>query len=87
MLERALAELGKSETPITERYIEDFEQAQQERFIGSPSVRVSGEEAVAGIPGQGFGLTCRIYYKADGRISPLPQYHELVSGLERLLVG
>lgn len=85
LLQRALAELGRGDLPVSERYIEDYEQAQQERFLGSPTIRVNDVEAVAGLPGQGYGLTCRIYHRADGRISPLPEFEHLVSGLSALL--
>ena len=87
MLERALAELGTHDLEITERFIEDYEDAQRERFLGSPSIRVSGEEVVRGLDGQGYGLTCRIYHKSDGKISPLPEYEALFSGLSRLLAN
>ena len=87
MLERALEELGVGNVEITERYIEDFEEAQKERFLGSPSIRISDQEAVEGIHGQGYGLTCRIYHKSDGKISPLPEYEVLLSGLGRFLTN
>lgn len=85
LLERALEELGRADLAVSERFIEDYEQAQQERFLGSPTIRVGDVEAVAGLPGQGYGLTCRIYHKADGRISPLPDYAQLLAGLGQLL--
>lgn len=85
LLKRALTQLGRGDLTVTERYIEDYEQAQRERFLGSPSIRVGQAEAVAGLEGQGYGLTCRIYHKPDGRISPLPDYDQLVAGLLQLL--
>ena len=85
LLTRALAELGRADLPVTERFIEDFDDAQVQKFLGSPSIRVDDAEAVSGLPGQGYGLTCRIYHKSDGRISPLPEYADLLAGLQRLL--
>ena len=85
LLTRALDELGRTDLGISERFIEDYEVAQTERFLGSPSIRVDDAEAVSGLPGQGYGLTCRIYHKADGRISPLPEYADLLLGLRQLL--
>lgn len=45
--------------------------AERERFIGSPTIRVDDVDVED--PGDtGFALDCRIYYRADGKISPLP---------------
>ena len=46
-------------------------QAAQERFVGSPTIRIDGVDLQP--PGeQPFGLTCRVYHRRDGRISPIP---------------
>lgn len=82
LLNKALAELEMAETPVTERYIEDYEVAQAECFVGSPSIRVNGREVIEG--GETFGLTCRVYQKPDGRFSPLPEYAQVVEGIRRL---
>ena len=52
------------------REISSEEEADRERFIGSPTIRVDGEdvEDAAGPT----GLACRIYRRPDGRVSPLP---------------
>jgi glutaredoxin len=82
LLQKALAELGLSSLPVTERYIEDYEVAQTEKFVGSPTIRINGEEIIPG--GETYGLTCRVYQKADGRFSPLPEYSALLEGIRRL---
>ena len=82
LLTKALNELGMSHLPIEERYIEDYEVAQAERFAGSPTIRVNGEEVVPA--GDQYGLTCRVYQKRDGRVSPLPQYEDVVENIRRL---
>jgi glutaredoxin len=82
LLHKALAELGMESQPVTERYIEDYEVAQQERFVGSPTIRVNGQEVIPA--GETFGLTCRVYQKADGRFSPLPEYSQVVEGIRKL---
>lgn len=46
-------------------------EATQERFVGSPTIRIDGVDIQP--PGEEpFGLTCRIYHRRDGRISPTP---------------
>lgn len=50
--------------------------AERERFIGSPTIRVEGTDIVD--PGDTpYGLDCRIYYRRDGKVSPLPD-HDVV---------
>ena len=47
--------------------------AERLRFPGSPTIRVNGADVDPGAAdGQPFGLTCRVYRRADGRVSPLP---------------
>ncbi|MEY4618294.1 MAG: hypothetical protein RL101_480 [Actinomycetota bacterium] len=82
LLQKALAELGMDGQPVTERYIEDYEVALQERFVGSPTIRVNDQEVVPA--GETYGLTCRVYQKADGRFSPLPEYSQVVEGIRKL---
>jgi hypothetical protein len=63
--------LGLDTDQIEVREIETDEQALHERFVGSPTIRIDGEDVVD--PGeQPPALTCRIYYRRDGRISPSP---------------
>ncbi len=66
-----LTELGRPEEPVIVRWVESDEEAQTARFVGSPTFRVDGRDIVD--PGdEGFGLTCRVYRRPDGRFSPLP---------------
>jgi hypothetical protein len=48
------------------------EQAQRDRFPGSPTVRIDGHDVVPPPAAEPFSLTCRVYRTRDGRISPLP---------------
>jgi glutaredoxin len=82
LLSRALNELGMNDLNVTERYIEDYLVAQEDKFVGSPTIRVNGQEIVPA--GDQYGLTCRVYQKADGRFSPLPEYADVVNGINRL---
>ncbi len=57
---------------LEQRHIRTLEQAEEERFLGSPSVRINGLDVE---PGAGdrtdFGLKCRLYRSSDGQ-SGLP---------------
>jgi len=65
-LRALVADAGVSE-PVQVRRIDDAEQAQRERFLGSPTVRVNGRDVD---PGAGrredYGLSCRLYAGTDG---------------------
>jgi hypothetical protein len=52
--------------------VETDEQAQQLRFIGSPTIRIDGRDIDPPGPDAYYALTCRAYQLEDGRISPLP---------------
>jgi hypothetical protein len=54
------------------REVESDEQAALERFPGSPTIRIDGEDVVRPGEGEPWSLTCRVYRRRDGRISPLP---------------
>ena len=68
------------------RRIESIEDAERERFLGSPTVRVDGVDVDSGAAErEDFGLKCRLY-RWDGEASPLPReqwIHDALSGAER----
>ncbi len=76
MLRGITEELGLDfESTVSLRQIESEEQAQRERFAGSPTIRIDGREFQ---PTAGpYRLTCRLYRLADGRPSPLPDRDQL----------
>jgi hypothetical protein len=43
-----------------------------EEFVGSPTIRVDGADIQPPGPDEPVGLSCRIYRRRDGRVSPLP---------------
>jgi hypothetical protein len=63
---RALcADLG-TDMPIVARRIDTDDQANAERFLGSPTVRVNGVDVdPTAADRHGYGLTCRVYPNAD----------------------
>lgn len=76
--ERALAELiavmdqhglEREHLRITEVHTQA--DADRERFVGSPTIRVDDVEVEDPLH-EDFGMHCRIYHRPDGRVSPLP---------------
>jgi hypothetical protein len=51
--------------------VETEEQARKLRFVGSPTIRVYGQD-IDPPSDSHYALTCRAYRLADDRISPLP---------------
>jgi hypothetical protein len=52
--------------------VETEDQARQLRFVGSPTIRVDGQDTDPPSDDPRYALTCRAYRLEDGRISPLP---------------
>ena len=81
-LERVLSEEGvDAEVDLVE--VESDDQARRERFPGSPTIRLDGEDAIAPPEGEPFSLTCRVYRLRDGRISPTPDPEDLRDAVRR----
>lgn len=80
-LRAALAELGLDPEAIELREVRDDRQAAEERFVGSPTLRVDGRDVVAPGAEEPFGLACRLYHRRDGRVSPTPDPADLRAAL------
>jgi hypothetical protein len=81
-LQRVLRDEGvDAEVELVE--VESDEQAHRERFPGSPTIRLDGEDAIAPPEGEPFSLTCRVYRLRDGRISPTPDPEDLRDAVRR----
>lgn len=50
--------------------------ARREEFVGSPTIRIDGRD-IADLGDNPVGLTCRVYQRRDGTISPLPDPEDL----------
>ena len=51
--------------------VQSNEEAQELRFVGSPSVRIDGRDIDPDTPDEGFNLECRIYW-TNGRAVGVP---------------
>jgi len=70
-LRERMREAGLDPDELEVREVDSDAEAERERFVGSPTIRVDGRDVQD--PGaEPVGLTCRVYRLRDGRISPLP---------------
>jgi hypothetical protein len=70
-LRAAMADAGFDPNAVILREVHTDSDAEQERFVGSPTIRIDGVD-IQPPNGEPFGLTCRVYHRRDGRISPTP---------------
>ena len=70
-LRQVMAEEGVS-VKIEVLKVETDKQAQSLRFIGSPTIRINGQDIDPPLADAHYALTCRAYRLEDGRMSPLP---------------
>ena len=70
-LQEVLRESGQDPEAVIVREIKTDDDAASEGFVGSPTIRIDGAD-VQPLADEPAGLTCRIYHRRDGRISPTP---------------
>ena len=72
-LERLREVMDEEGTPAEVEVVkvETEEQARKLRFVGSPTIHVTGQDIDPSSDSR-YALTCRAYRLADDRISPLP---------------
>ena len=83
-LREAMAELGLDPEAVEVRHVGTDGDAETERFVGSPTIRIDGVDVQD--PGEEpAALTCRVYHRPDGRISPLPDPADIRSALHNAI--
>jgi hypothetical protein len=80
-LREAMAAEGLDPDTILVREVGTDQLAEHERFVGSPTIRIDGED-VQPTGDEPTGLTCRVYRMRDGRISPVPDPADLREALQ-----
>ena len=85
-LKAALSEEGLDPDSVEMRHVDSDEQAERERFPGSPTIRIDGEDVVPP-DGEPIGLSCRVYRLRDGRSSPTPDPADLREAIRRVHAG
>jgi hypothetical protein len=66
--------------------VRDDHGARERGFVGSPTILVDGED-VAPAGDEDVGLSCRLYRRRDGQISPTPGREGLREALLRATRG
>jgi len=79
-LRAALVECGLDPDCVVVREVHTEGDAASERFIGSPTIRIDGVD-VQPTGDEPTGLSCRVYVRRDGRVSPTPDPADLRDAL------
>src|SRR6266851_3713030 len=79
-LREALLGTGHDPDRVIVREVDSEAGAQAEEFVGSPTIRIDGSD-VQPLHDEPTGLTCRVYRRRDGRISPTPDPADLRDAL------
>jgi hypothetical protein len=82
-LEAAMSAVGLNPADVVVREIDDDARAEQVGFVGSPTIRVDGRDVLPPDESEPPGLTCRVYFLRDGRVSPTPDPADLREALQR----
>jgi hypothetical protein len=85
-LREALSELGLDGVEVRMHEIRSDEDAREAGFIGSPTVLVDGADVVPE-PREPAGLTCRVYRRRSGGISPTPDPENVRTALRRAMTA
>jgi hypothetical protein len=85
ILREALRDLRLDPDAVRLVRIDSEEDAERERFAGSPTFRVGGEDLLPPGADEPTGLTCRLYRLRDGRASPTPDPDDLRDALRKEL--
>jgi hypothetical protein len=82
---RAVAdELGMQDVDVRMVEIRTEAEAAAAGFVGSPTIHIDGRDPMP-MAGEPTGLTCRVYRRRDGRISPTPDPDDLRAALRARL--
>ena len=82
-VQEALVELGLSEVEVRMREVKDDGDAREAGFVGSPTILIDGVDLVPAAAEEQIGLSCRVYRRRDGRVSPIPDPEDLREALSR----
>jgi hypothetical protein len=83
ILREVLVDEGLDPEAVILREVHTDGEAESERFVGSPTIRIDGVE-VAPAENEPAGLTCRVYRLRDGRVSPTPDPEDIRDAIRRV---
>ena len=81
-LRAAMTDVGLDPDAVVVTEVPTDEAAAAHAFVGSPTIRIDGAD-IQPEPGEPAGLTCRVYRRRDGHISPTPDPDDLRDALRR----
>jgi len=55
------------------------------RFPGSPTILIDGRDVVTPSADEPIGLTCRVYRRRDGEVSPTPDPADLRAAIQEVI--
>jgi hypothetical protein len=84
LLREEMAAAGIADERLAMVELGDDAEAERLGFPGSPTIRVRGRDVDPPGPDAPIGLTCRVYRRRDGRVSPLPDAADVRSALAAL---
>jgi hypothetical protein len=82
-LRDAMRDLGLDEREVRMREIATDDEAERAGFRGSPTILIDGTDFAPPRPDEPIGLSCRVYRRRDGAISPTPDPEDLSEALRR----
>jgi hypothetical protein len=85
-LREVLADM-RIDAPVERIEIRTDEEAERWHFPGSPTIQIDGEDIDPNASQLPTRLTCRLYFKEDGRPSPLPSKEMIKRALQRAQRG
>lgn len=81
MVREAMADAGLDPEGLMVTEVETDAEAGRESFPGSPTIRVNGADIQPPGTEEPPALTCRIYRRRDGSVSPLPDPADIEDAL------
>jgi hypothetical protein len=91
--ERLMPRLGELlaatgvEDPVELVQVESFDDAERQRFLGSPTLRIDSVDVDPAASGRtDYGLTCRLY-RTEGGQQPLPSDEWILAAIENARAG
>ncbi|HEY1517644.1 MAG TPA: hypothetical protein VGF91_14580 [Solirubrobacteraceae bacterium] len=79
----ALTDLGLDDAEVRMREVKTDGDARETGFVGSPTILIDGVDLVPAATDEPIGLSCRVYRRRDGRVSPIPDPDDLREALGR----
>ena len=71
-LREAMLATGLDPGTVEVREVQGQPEAERERFVGSPTIRIDGRDIEPPPADEPYSLSCRVYHRRDGRISATP---------------